>query len=273
MTDNKPNLDAEAAEKFKAYFGNIRRNTMDAASYAYSIHTNYISKDGKKYAPEFKKWWDTHNLAALFGTMSNWAKWHSAGEVIAKFESSQEFKKHFDKLPTSLTGLKAVYDLTEQELRLCVENTFTRTSLLQPEEEWARPKKPKPLINSSATAAAIDIWRKKWREPAQKVKKDPRSLTLLTVKVHGNFYNFDKETAEPTGFTSPEKLRQLVNDARKVFIKKENDEEHILVEAHAETLISNSEKRQLAASAAIVKRKAKAAVAKKKKKNGKEKKS
>ena len=49
MTDNKPNLDAEAAEKFKTYFGNIRRNTMDAASHAYTIHTNYISKDGKKY--------------------------------------------------------------------------------------------------------------------------------------------------------------------------------------------------------------------------------
>ena len=88
---------------------------------------------------------------------------HQAGEVISRFE--QRFNQHFDKLPTSREALKSIGNLSDDELALCLENTYRRTVVTAPGNEWSCLKKAKPVVCPSATAAAIDNWRENWRQP------------------------------------------------------------------------------------------------------------
>ena len=87
------------------------------------------------------------------------SSWRSIRKSHAQFENCA------NKLPTTRDALYEIAFLQPEELRLCLENRYTRSSVTQPEAEWKRPTKPQPVINPGASAGSIRSWRKNWREP------------------------------------------------------------------------------------------------------------
>ena len=245
-------LGADQVELIRGYHRDIRQNTMNMAKLAYEIHSEHISKDGRKYDAPFEKWWKENDVGALFGTRSNWTHWHQAGLVISKVE--KRFSRNFNQLPMTVRALKEIAELTDEEMGLCLQNTYARTSLSQPEGTWTRPKKPKPLINTSVSAAKINAWREAWRNPKPKVKSDPRRLVLATIKIHGSFFDFDKRTALPSGLLDKEAVRKFSKKLNDVF---GSEEKFVLVENHAEKLCSQHNTRQERANNTLTKRSAK----------------
>lgn len=246
---NAPELGQVQVDQIRSYQGNIRRNTLDLARLAYDIHAHHISSDGRKYDAAFEKWWNEHNVGSLFGTRGNWTHWHQAGEVISKVEA--RFSAHFTQLPMTVTALKAIAELTDAELTLCLQNTFKRSSLTQLESEWTRPKKPKPLINPSVSGATIRSWCEAWRNPKPKVKSDPRRVVLATIKMHGSFFNFDKTTAEHNGKIGKDEIRALDKKLNEIF---GGQSEIILIDSNAERLCSSYDVKEKRATDAVARR-------------------
>ena len=228
-TINLVPLDAELKNNFQVLFRAVKKNTIDLAKQAFQIHSEHYSRTDRKYDKEFEVWWDSQGLDRLFGSRSNWTKWYRAGEAIEKVHA--QFEKYADKLPATRDALYEVALLQPDELRLCLENRFTRTSVTQDEADWRRPKKPHPVINSGATAGSIRSWRKHWREPRQP-RTDKRTLPFITIHIHGSLYDFDK-SGFPTGEIAPGQvveINQKIVDLLKpldVFVRVDSKLEHL----------------------------------------------
>ena len=241
MTSNMTTLDRALKDEFSGYHKAIQKNTVAMATRAYEIHCEHISSDGKKYDAQFEDWWNSHGLDDVFGSRSTWTKWHRAGELISKVKG--RYSEHSDKLPNARDALYQVAMLDETELRLCLDDTYTRKSVTAPEAEWQRPKNPKPVINPGATAASIRSWRERWRAP-QQPRSDSRNLLFLTIKVDRSLYDFDSVTGDFDGSIEPATLGALYNDILDMF---QPYREAIWVDSNLEKLRGEHDKRQLTA--------------------------
>jgi hypothetical protein len=192
-------LDARLKEQFQELFRAVKRNTIALAKEAFQIHSEHYSRTERKYDKDFEVWWKVQGLDQVFGSRGNWTKWYRAGEAIEKVRAQSE--KYANKLPTTCDALYEIALLQPDELRLCLENRYTRSSVTQPEAEWKRPKSLKPVINPATTASSIRSWRKNWREPRQP-RADKRTLPFIRIQIHRSLYDFDK-SGQPTGVIAP----------------------------------------------------------------------
>jgi hypothetical protein len=165
MTVNIVPLDARLKEQLQKLFRAVKRNTINLAKQAFQIHCEHYLRTDRKYDKDFEAWWEAQGLEQLFGSRGNWTKWYRAGEALEKVYA--QFDKYANKLPTTRDALYEIALLQPDELRLCLENKYSRSSVTQPEAEWKRPKRLQPVINPAATASSIRSWRKNWREPRQ----------------------------------------------------------------------------------------------------------
>jgi hypothetical protein len=245
MTSNMTTLDRSLKDEFSGYHKAILKNTVAMATRAYEIHCENLSTDGKKYDAKFEDWWKSFGLDEVFGGRSSWTKWHRAGEAIARVKA--RFDEYSDEMPSARDALYEVAMLDEQELRLCVQDTYTRKSITAPEAEWQRPKNPKPVINPGATAASIRSWRGRWRAP-QQPRSDSRNLQFLTIKVDRSLYDFDSATGEFDGRIEPATLGALYND---ILNTVEPFRDAVWIDSNLGKLMDEHDKRQLAAADAI----------------------
>jgi hypothetical protein len=223
-------LDAKLKERFQQLFRAVKRNTIALAKQAFQIHSEHFPRTDRKYDNDFEVWWEAHELEQVFGSRGNWTKWYRAGEALEKVHA--QFEKYADKLPTTRDALYEIALLQPDELRLCLENRYTRGSVTQPEAEWKCPTKPQPVINPGATASSIRSWRKNWREPRQP-RTDKRTLPFITIQIHRSLYDFDK-SGQPTGVIAAGQaveINQKIIDLLKpldVFVRIDPKLEHLL---------------------------------------------
>ncbi len=179
MTTNKITINQELVNEFVTYQKNIHENTISMSRRAFEIRSQYLSADGLKYVPAFEKWWTTYKLESIFGKRANFTKWAAAGEALEK----AKIGGYSDRLPTTLTGLYEVSQLTPDELQLSVQDTYARDSLTDAPKG---KEKPSPLIHPEVTAAEIKSWRKQWRNPKpDSPEKSPLPSATITLKVRG----------------------------------------------------------------------------------------
>jgi hypothetical protein len=239
-TINLVPLDAELKDNFQKLFRAVKKNTITLAKKAFQIHSEHYSRADRKYDKDFEGWWEVQELDLIFGSRGNWTKWYRAGEAIEKVHV--QFEKYADRLPTSRDALYEIALLQPDELRLCLKNRFTRTSVTQDEADWKCPKKPKPVINSVATAGSIRSWRKNWREPRQP-RSDKRTLPFITIHIHGSLYDFDKRGL-PTGEIAP---GQVVEINQKIVDLLKPLDVFVRVNSKLERLLEGYDKRRVAA--------------------------
>jgi hypothetical protein len=243
---NLVSLDAALKEKFQNLLRAVKRNTIALAKEAFEIHSEHYLRSERKYDKGFEAWWNAQGMDQVFGSRSNWTRWCRAGEAIEKIRA--QFEKQINKLPTNRDALYEIGMLQPGELRLCLENRYTRTSLTQGEADWKRPRKPQPVINPRATAGSIKSWRKNWREPTQP-RTDKRTLPFMTIHIHGSLYDFDK-SGTPTGEIAPGQaveINQRIVDLLKPF------DAFVRVDSKLEHLLEGYDRRRVAAEKAAQK--------------------
>lgn len=106
-------------------------------------------------------------------------------------------------MPTTLTALYEISQLTDDEVKLCLEDKYTRASLTSAP---TGRKIPSPRIHPEVTANEITSWKKRWRNPKPK-PTEKRRLPFATIKVHGSLFDFDKTTGEHGGVLNADKLK------------------------------------------------------------------
>lgn len=231
-TSNKILLNKELVDEFRGYQKHLRETTVLMAQRAFQIRSQYLSADGRKYDDAFETWWSTHNLDAVFGKRANFTKWASAGEAFEK----ARIEEHSERMPTTLTALYEVSQLTPDEVKLCLQDRFTRTSLT---EQPKGNKKPNPLIHPEVTAAEIKSWRTRWRTPKPK-STEKRRLPFGTIKVHGSLYDFDK-TGKHGGILTPDKLKEISDTLTSAMMPFD---EYVLLETKLDALLEGHRRRQ-----------------------------
>ena len=85
MNTNRVPLDRALVDEFVIYQKNIRENTISMAQKAFDIRSQYLTADGRKYDPEFEKWWSNYKLDFDLRQAS---KFHEVGFGWRSFEPS-----------------------------------------------------------------------------------------------------------------------------------------------------------------------------------------
>lgn len=237
MTANQIPLNQETYEKIKEYFSKAKRSVIDLAVFAYEMRLQYLEADGRKYSPAFMKWWKENKLENQFGSLPTWTKYAQVGELLQQTRARTD--RSFERLPYSLEALYQISRLSDEEFHLCLQDTYSRTSLTQSESEWKRPKKPNPLIHPHVTAKNIETWRRNWREPKVPSKKDARNLVLARVMIHQDFLKVNQES-EPDGPISQADVREFSRRIAELFSGKDS---LVKVDLSAEALCDRLERR------------------------------
>ena len=229
---NKRLLDAALAEEFKALQAQASNAITRMCLLAAEIRHQNLAENGRSYDSAFEQWWLANNLDKIFGGRPNFTKYAEAGDAIENVRIN--FKKHTSQLPTSMSALYEIAQLSSEELNCCLEHTYKRKEITADPQKWTRSKS-QPLINPQVTAAAIRTWRKNWRTPKIKsTSKEHRRLKLLSIKMHDSFWTeFDKNTGEYTGKIKPANLISWSDEVAKVF---ESLGDLVLIEGHSEAL-------------------------------------
>lgn len=237
---NSISLDEELVQTFSSYQENIRENTIQLCLLAAGVRAAHLDVSGKKYDKAFEVWWRNYSLDTLFGGRNNFSKYASAGDVIAKAEGRYKAKR--DQLPTTVGALYQLAQLTEQELQLCFQHTYTRKSLTASETEYGG-KTTKPLIRPHTTEAQIKAWRDKWNNPP-KPKTEKRTVTLAEIRIHGSIFDLDSQ-GTPTGKLTEPEIRQLMERIESAL---EGTNTVVLIESNLDKIVSGIERRKAKAA-------------------------
>lgn len=253
MATNRIELNQDLKDKFDRLFGVARRSVLEQVKLASLLRNQYLDETGRKYDPAFQSFWKDYSMNDLFKSLSNFTKYAAAGDAISKVE--KRFEQHFKKLPMNVAALYEVSQLSDDELELCLHDTYKRFEITSDRSKWKSNKKPKPLINPQVTAPEISNWRKNWNNPKAAVT-DKRRLKLAEIYVHGSLYDFDKKTADFIGKLTKEYVHEI-SDALVATVGKFN-EDLIRLDLKDEALYSGHDRRAAAAIKAAEEAKIKA---------------
>jgi hypothetical protein len=163
-------LDAGEVAYLRKLQKNVRNNVIALAGRAYQIRLQHLREDGKRYDKDFEKWWRDYELNRVFGKRSNFTKYAAAGEALEK----AKINEYNDRMPITLNALYEVAQLGPDEIKLCLENRYVRSSVTATP---TCPKQPDPVIHAEATDKEIRNWRKRWRHPDQYGPSSSDNLT------------------------------------------------------------------------------------------------
>ena len=232
---NRIALDLALVEQLENALKKIRKSVVELASLAFQIREQHL--DNGKYDKEFNSFWKNYDLEEKFGSLATFTKYALAGEGINKVRA--QYSQYENRLPVTLTALYEFSQLTSGEMSLCFESTFRRRDITDDRSKWLVPKKPKPLINPSTTAATIKSWRMNWRNP-RAVASDKRRLKFAEIRVHGSLFDF--KDGEHVGVFSKEDLLRLTEELKATIAKFHQD--YVRLDLFDQNLIAGYEKRE-----------------------------
>jgi hypothetical protein len=188
MTANVSQLNQALADELVELSGKIRTSVIVLAEKASNLRNEYLSSDGTSYDAKFQKFWKTYSLEKRFGSLSSFTKYANVGDFREKIGA--RYIQHEKQLPTSMTALYECSLLDDDELDLCLTDTWVRTEPTPDRAKWKRKgSKPRPVITPEATAASIKSWRDKWRNP-KIPPTDRRRIRLAEIKIHNSIHEF-----------------------------------------------------------------------------------
>lgn len=170
-TGNKLALDQQLVDEIRQSHNKSREGIIEVAQKAHQLRMQYLREDGKRYAPEFENWWRVYNLKGIFGERSNFTKYANAGQAL----ETADIRGHLDRLPITLRALDLICHMSLEEIKLCLENRYTRSAV------GAKPKAPNtpsPVIHPNATYQELSRWLNRWRKPPANEAPTYDTLTL-----------------------------------------------------------------------------------------------
>ncbi|NDB59234.1 hypothetical protein EB001_12380 [bacterium] len=246
---NKTKLTPALAEEFRDLGRRAKKNLVEMALLAQGVSIANKNASGT-YNKEFHSWYKTNKMDEVFGTLSNFSKYASAGAAIVRHKD--KFGGDLDELPMTITALYVIHDMSDDEFTLAIKDHFIRkdVSVVDPKEYKTKGKKPQPVINPAATAASISAWLKRWRHPPV-LKTEVRKLPFLTIKADATVYAYSGDGSFK-GHTTVEQLELIEKQITAILAKNSI---HVLWESKLDDIKSNVEKKKDAAIRAGAKKK------------------
>ncbi|MEI6417197.1 MAG: hypothetical protein WCO92_05700 [Verrucomicrobiota bacterium] len=68
--------------RLKDLWGEARENSYQIYLYAAGLRNRYLDKKTNKYSDDFLQWYEAKELTKLFGKISSFTKYASAGDVV-----------------------------------------------------------------------------------------------------------------------------------------------------------------------------------------------
>lgn len=218
MASNLIPLDKDTVKRFRTFFDKQKTHVAESCRLAAQIRNEHLhaatGSSNAKYDAEFTKWWKAHELNDLFGTLSNFTKYAAAGDFLDRVHAQFKQKEH-DQLPLTVGALYALSQLTNTQLTLCFEGTYSRKNVLADPSEWKNIKSKKALINPSTSESAITSWSKKWSNPPQP-RTTKLTIKLLEIYIHGSIYDLDNQGLS-SGKLKSEQIEEYVEKVNNLF--------------------------------------------------------
>ena len=240
---------SESLEKeIKKRFQEDRSNRFQLFLLSSGIRNKYLNKKTKKYSDEFLKWYKTSGMDELFGSIPNFTKYSSCGDVVHYVGTqTSDSEKYLNKLPLSVGSLyeiSMILKMDEDLFKVCLHYTPTRKSIDDPKHEWVT-KRPS-LINKNSSELRIRTWRRKWVNPQPpRIKRtDKRTLPFVTITCSGELFDFDKRTGDKIGILDLDEVELFFEKVSKFFEKESPSELQFRLEDHMDYLTDGYYKRK-----------------------------
>ena len=246
LGDNQVTISEDLENRLKNHFIADRTNRFKLYILSSGIRQKYLDPVSQKYTDQFLDWYKAKGMQKLFGSLANFTKYASAGDVIHYVATNtSDPQKYLEQLPVSVGALyesSLILKASKDTFKLCLQFTATRSSINEPKFEW-KTKKP-PLINPRATEEKIRLWRQKWdNPPPPKIKRaDKRTLPMLSIYCSGELLDFDRKTGEKIGCLDLDQIEQFINTLTNQFT--DDNKLQFRVETHLEDLTSMYFKRK-----------------------------
>jgi hypothetical protein len=171
--ENRVALSKSLANELRRHKQKSRDHLFELYLLAAGIRQEYLDLANGHYSDEFNSWYTSENIKDVFGKLSNFTKYASAGEAIAYVaELGSTPKKYLPNLPTSMIALYAISQIIKRHpdaFAVCLNFTPRRRTLTSDKTDWIT-KKP-ALIHEDVTQNELNTWLQSWENP-EKTPKD-----------------------------------------------------------------------------------------------------
>ena len=220
---NRVSLSDEMEREIKDRFQKDRENRFQLFLLSSGLRNKYLDKKTNKYSDEFEKWFKSRGIENLYGSLSNFTKYCSCGDVVSYVgNKTNDPQKYLNQLPLSvgaLYELSIVLKKDKDVFNILLHYTPKRKTVDEPKYQWIT-KRPS-LIRPRVTEIEIRSWRQKWDNPPppKQRRTDKRTLKFITITVNGELFDFDRRNGDKVGCVDLSdvedfltKIRSLINE-------------------------------------------------------------
>ena len=247
-TGKRVTISESLENEIKTRFQQDRDNRFQLFLLSSGIRNKYLNKKTNKYSDEFLKWYKTSGMVDLYGSIPNFTKYSSSGDVVHYVgNQTSDPEKYLKKLPLSVGSLyeiSMILKMSEDLFKVCLHFTPTRKSVDDPKHEWVT-KRPS-LINKNSSELKIRTWRRKWENPPPpRVKRtDKRTLPFVTISCSGELFDFDKRTGDKVGVLDLDEVELFFEKLSRFFENESPSELQFRLEDHMDYLTEGYYKRK-----------------------------
>ena len=177
--------------RLKDLWGEARENSYQIYLYAAGLRNRYLDKKTNKYSDDFLQWYEAKELAKLFGKISSFTKYASAGDVVNYIGQQYKNGKYIENIPLSRSSLYELSLLIDEMTETQLEKLF-----------FAGGDDNEPLIHPSATTSDFSNYRQGVNFKSKKLTKARKtkfSIPLATIYVSRDLYKFHKISGDHVG--------------------------------------------------------------------------
>jgi len=230
---NRVSLSDQMEKEIKDRFQLDRENRFQLFLLSSGLRNKYLDKKTKNYSKEFQKWYEEKGMKDLYGSLSNFTKYCSCGDVVSYVGTkTNDPQKYLNQLPLSVGSLYELSMILKEDkdlFKILLHFTPKRKSIDEPKYDWVT-KRP-PLINKNSTEQKIRSWRQNWNNPPPPKQKrtDKRTLKFVTITVNGELFDFDKTNGDKIGCVDLDEVENFLTKLREL-IDETNDQKFKIVD-------------------------------------------
>lgn len=227
-------------DEIKTRFFQDRENRLQLFLLSSGIRNKYLNKKTNKYSDEFQIWYQNSGMVDLYGSIPNFTKYSSCGDVVHYVGTqTTDPEKYLKNLPLSVGSLyeiSMILKMGEDLFKICLQFTPSRKSVDEAKYEWTTNRPA--LISKNSSELKIRTWRRKWENPPPpRVKRtDKRTLPFITITCSGELFDFDKKTGDKIGVLDLDEVELFFKKLSKFFESESPSELQFRLEDHMDYL-------------------------------------
>jgi hypothetical protein len=203
---------------------------------------------GRVFKPEFLDWYQSNNLADVYGSLSNLTLYSMAGRLL-HYVCWQIGRQYIDQLPGSMTALYALSQIVWSQGDTATDDSraLFGKALIEPIKDGS---KQNAFIHPYVSRKEVDQWRadhitslkgKGKSKSNPHSKSDPCKIVLATVKVHQDLFKFARATGNKVTGPKISDVEKLTSLLQEVIDKFDGGKSRYALQSHLDEVRSEYE--------------------------------